>query len=156
FLRYLRESLGLRRAEAHLPRIGIIVFTSSDFRALHRSLDGQRKRWNRWLSVGTAGTKSVVVARSPIGAPAAIVTMEEMAALGCRTFFAFGACGSLVSDLVIGDLVLPTFAISDEGTSRHYGKARRLRPDRNLVRTIAASLKDKPHRFRAAGPWTTD
>jgi len=82
--------------------------------------------------------------------------MEEMAALGCRTFFAFGACGSLVSDLVIGDLVLPTFAISDEGTSRHYGKARRLRPDGNLFRTIAAALKDKPHRFRAAGTWTTD
>ena len=156
FLRYLRESLGLRPAETHLPRIGIIVFTSSDFRALHRSVDGQRKRWSRWLSVGTAGTKSVVVARSPIGAPAATITMEEMAALGCRTFFAFGACGSLVSDLVIGDLVLPTFAISDEGTSRHYGKSRRLRPDGELFRAMAAALRDRPHRFRAAGTWTTD
>src|SRR3989442_15337075 len=82
--------------------------------------------------------------------------MEEMAALGCRTFFAFGACGSLVSDLVIGDLVLPTFAISDEGTSRHYGKSRRLRPDGELFRAMAAALRDRPHRFRAAGTWTTD
>src|SRR5439155_25243973 len=110
FLRYLRESLGLRRAETHLPRIGIIVFSSSDFRGLHQSVDGQRKGWNRWLSVGKAGRKSVVVARSPIGAPAAIITMEEMTALGCRTILTFGACGSLVPDLVIGDLVLPTFA----------------------------------------------
>src|SRR3989442_13014669 len=82
--------------------------------------------------------------------------MEEMAALGCRTFFAFGARGSLVSDLVIGDLVLPTFAISDEGTSRHYGKSRRLRPDGELFRAMAAALRDRPHRFRAAGTWTTD
>src|SRR5207247_1188460 len=84
--------------------VGVIVFTSGDFRALHRTVHGQRKGWNRWLSVGTAGLRSVVVARSPIGAPAAIVTMEEMAALGCRTFLTFGACGSLVPDLVIGDL----------------------------------------------------
>src|SRR5207245_6181516 len=112
-----------------------------DFQALHRTVHGQRKGWNRWLSVGTAGMRSVVVARSQIGAPAAIVTMEEMAALGCRTFLTFGACGSLVPDLVIGDLVLPTFAISDEGASRHYGKARRLRPDGSLLRTMAAALE---------------
>ena len=156
FLRYLRESLGLHRSETHLPRIGIIVFTTSDFRAFHRSVDGRRKGWNQWLSVGTAGTASVVVARSPIGAPAAVITMEEMAALGCRTFLTFGACGSLVPDLVIGDLVLPTFAISDEGTSRHYGKARRLRPNGNVRRAIAATLEDRSHQFRSGGTWTTD
>src|SRR5207302_488631 len=81
----------LSRAETHLPRIGVIVFTSGDFRALHRTVHGQRKGWNRWLSVGTAGMRSVVVARSPIGAPAAIVTMEVMAALGCRSFLTFCA-----------------------------------------------------------------
>jgi len=156
FLRYLRSSLGLRRAETHLPRIGIIVFSSSDFRALHHSVGGQRKGWNRWLSVGTAGRKSVVVARSPIGAPAAIITMEEMTALGCRTFLTFGACGSLVPDVVIGDLVLPTFAISDEGTSRHYGKVQRLRPDGNVRRAIVAGLEDMSHQFRPGGTWTTD
>ncbi|TLZ79822.1 MAG: hypothetical protein E6K05_08410 [Methanobacteriota archaeon] len=156
FLRYLRESLGLRRAETHLPRIGVIVFTSGDFQALHRTVHGQRKGWNRWLSVGTAGMRSVVVARSPIGAPAAIVTMEEMAALGCRTFLTFGACGSLVPDLVIGDLVLPTFAISDEGTSRLYGKARALRPDGNLRGAIATVLESRSRRFRPGGTWTID
>src|SRR5207245_7884182 len=122
FLRYLRTSLGLRRADTRLPRIGIIVFSSSDFRAFHNSLDGQRKGWSRWLSVGSAGAKSVVVARSPIGAPAAIITMEEMAALGCRTFFAFGACGSLVSDVVIGGLVVPTLGVFSGGTYRHCGE----------------------------------
>src|SRR5207247_10532060 len=149
-------ALGLRRSETHLPRIGIIVFSSSDFRALHHSVGGQRKGWNRWLSVGTAGRKSVVVARSPIGAPAAIITMEEMTALGCRTFLTFGACGSLVPDVVIGDLVLPTFAISDEGTSRHYGKARRLRPDENLRGAIATVLESRSRRFRPGGTWTID
>jgi len=100
--------------------------------------------------------RSVVVARSPIGAPAAIVTMEEMAALGCRTFLTFGACGSLVPDLVIGDLVLPTFAISDEGTSRLYGKAPALRPDGNLRGAIATVLESRSCRFRPGGTWTID
>ncbi|TLZ96614.1 MAG: hypothetical protein E6J96_08085 [Methanobacteriota archaeon] len=155
FLRYLRESLGLRRAETHLPRVGVIVFTSGDFRALHRTVHGQRKGWNRWLSVGTAGPRSVVVARSPIGAPAAIVTMEEMAALGCRTFLTFGACGSLVPDLVIGDLVLPTFAISDEGTSGLYGKARRLRPDPSTrcIESRARELASWSHGGSSRSRW---
>src|SRR5437879_13681896 len=100
--------------------------------------------------------RSVVVARSPIGAPAAIITMEEMAALGCRTFLTFGACGSLVRDLVIGDPVLPTFAISDEGTSRHYGAARRMRHNAIVRRAIAAALVDASYPFRPGGTWTTD
>lgn len=155
FLRYLRETLKLRPAQTRLPRIGVIVFSSGDFRAFHRTVRGQRKEWNRWLSVGRAGEKSVAVARSGIGAPAAAIMMEEMTALGCRTFFTFGACGSLVPDLRIGDVFLPTFAVSDEGTSRHYGKTR-LRPDGRLLRAMAEALEKRMPRFRSGGTWTTD
>jgi uridine phosphorylase len=156
FLRYLRESLGLRPAQTRLPPIGVLVFGSGDFRAFHRVFKGRLKGWNRWLSVGTTGPKSVAVARSPIGAPAAAVTMEEMAALGCRTLLSFGACGSLLPDLRIGDLVLPTFAFSDEGTSRHYGKVSGLRPDASLLRATAAVCHRRGIPTRPGGTWTTD
>ncbi len=78
--------------------------------------------------------------------------MEEMAALGCRTFLSFGACGSLLPDLRIGDIVLPTFAVSDEGTSRHYGKTDRLRPDAGLARAIAVAAT-KGFILEAAALW---
>ena len=156
FLRYLREALGLRSAETRLPPIGVLVFSSGDFRAFHRIIEGQVKGWNRWLSVGAAGRKSISLARSPIGAPAATITMEEMAALGCRTFLSFGACGSLLPDLRIGDVVLPTFAFSDEGTSRHYGKTSRLRPDAGFVRAIAVAAEKRAIPIRSGGTWTTD
>jgi len=156
FLRYLREALGLRSAETRLPPIGVLVFSSGDFRAFHRIIEGQVKGWNRWLSVGAAGRKSISLARSPIGAPAATITMEEMAALGCRTFLSFGACGSLLPDLRIGDVVLPTFAFSDEGTSRHYGKTSQLRPDAGLVRAIAVAAEKRAIPIRSGGTWTTD
>jgi len=156
FLRYLREALGLRSAETRLPPIGVLVFSSGDFRAFHRIIEGQVKGWNRWLSVGAAGRKSISLARSPIGAPAATITMEEMAALGCRTFLSFGACGSLLPDLRIGDVVLPTSAFSDEGTSRHYGKTSQLRPDAGLVRAIAVAAEKRAIPIRSGGTWTTD
>jgi len=156
FLRYLREALGLRSAETRLPPIGVLVFSSGDFRAFHRIIEGQVKGWNRWLSVGAAGRKSISLARSPIGAPAATITMEEMAALGCRTFLSFGACGSLLPDLRIGDVVLPTFAFSDEGTSRHYGKTSQLRPDAGFVRAIAVAAEKRAIPIRSGGTWTTD
>ncbi|PYP19227.1 MAG: hypothetical protein DMD53_14705 [Gemmatimonadetes bacterium] len=156
FLRYLREARALRPAETRLPPIGVLVFGTGDFRAFHRIIKGQLKGWNRWLSVGATGRKSIALARSPIGAPAATITMEEMAALGCRTFLSFGACGSLLPDLRIGDVVLPTFAVSDEGTSRHYGKTDRLRPDAGLVRAIAVAATKGFIPIRSGGTWTTD
>ncbi len=84
------------------------------------------------------------------------MTMEELAALGVRRFLVFGACGSLRTDLRIGDLVLPTFAVPDEGTSRHYGGPRRPRPARALRDALADACARRGVPFTLGGTWTTD
>jgi len=155
FLRYLRKTAGLPASKLRLPRWGVIVFGGDDRRALERAFRAKRLPWYRGLSVGRAGRNRVVVARSAIGAPAAALVMEEMAALGVRAFLTFGACGSLRKDLVIGDAVVPTFAVPDEGTSRFYGAPKRPRPDPGLRDAIITASE---HRipFTLGGTWTVD
>lgn len=154
--RYFREARGVSPSEMKLPRRGVIVFGGDDRRALDRAFQAKRLPWYRALSIGRAGRNRIVVARSPIGAPATAITMEEMAALGVRSFLSFGACGSLRKDLRIGDVFVPTFAVPDEGTSRFYGRPRRPRPDSTLRDAIVAACEHRGIPFRRGGTWTTD
>ena len=55
-----------------------------------------------------------------IGAPAAIVVLEELIVQGVRRFLSIGTAGSLQRDLAIGNIVVCDRAIRDEGTSHHY------------------------------------
>jgi uridine phosphorylase len=77
-----------------------------------------------------------------IGAPAAVSTMEELIALGCRRFVSIGIAGSLQREMMVGDLVLCTAALCDEGTSPRYGDVDRFtRPSAPLTRRLAAALE---------------
>jgi uridine phosphorylase len=156
FVRYLRNVMGLRPSETRLPPRAAIVFGGEDFRTLRRMLKGNTLPWNRWLSIGQAGTRRVALARTSIGAPATAITMEEMAALGAKEFLAFGACGSLGPRLKIGDTAIPTFAIPDEGTSRHYAAPRRPRPDPGLVEALTKACGRRSLRYATGGTWTMD
>ena len=55
-----------------------------------------------------------------IGAPAAIVVLEELIVQGIRRFLSIGTAGSLQGSLDIGDIVVCNRAVRDEGTSHHY------------------------------------
>jgi uridine phosphorylase len=77
-----------------------------------------------------------------IGAPAAASTMEELIALGCRRFVSIGIAGCLQRGMTVGDLVLCTSALCDEGTSPRYGDVDRFtRPSAPLTRRLAAALE---------------
>ena len=156
FVRYLRKDLKLRPADMRLPAWGVIVFGSEDFRTFRRAFQGKAVPWNRWVAMGRAGKTPAVVSRSQIGAPAAAITMEEMAALGVRNFLVFGACGSLVADLRIGEVVVPQFAVSEEGTSRLYGNPKTPRPNPELRRRLIAACNQDSLRYREGGTWTLD
>jgi len=91
-----------------------------------------------------------------IGAPAAAISIDEGAAMGARVVIAFGACGSLVRDLPIGSIVIPTRAYSDEGTSAHYGGSRWSRPHAATLTEMRTSCHLHGLVVREGGVWTTD
>jgi uridine phosphorylase len=62
----------------------------------------------------------VAVFHPGVGAPLAAGFLEEAIVLGARKVVACGGCGTLSADIGAGDIVIPTSAVRDEGTSFHY------------------------------------
>jgi len=92
-----------------------------------------------------------------LGAPQAVMGMEKLIALGARRIWVLGWCGSLQPDLKAGDLVVPTDAVSEEGTSQHYPIGRRKAVcDRDLTRILGEALTREGHGCRTGTVWTTD
>lgn len=81
----------------------------------------------------------VAVFHPGVGAPLAAGFLEEAIVMGARKVVACGGCGTLTSDVRPGDIVVPTSAVRDEGTSFHY-----LPPSREV--------EADPHRPVPGGP----
>lgn len=56
----------------------------------------------------------------PVGAPQAIILMEQLIGFGVERILFLGLCGGLQDHTRIGDIVIPTQAHREEGTSFHY------------------------------------
>jgi len=62
----------------------------------------------------------VSVTSTGIGCPSAAIAVEELARVGADTFIRVGTAGTLQKDVNLGDLVITTAAVRDDGTSRQY------------------------------------
>lgn len=103
-----------------------------------------------------AGTP-IAVMHPGITAPLVAAVMEELIAMGCRTFIACGSAGVLDPTLHRGVVVVPESAVRDEGTSYHYlAPSREIAADPTVVETIAATLRRDRVEFRIGKTWTTD
>jgi uridine phosphorylase len=59
-----------------------------------------------------------------IGSPSAAIAAEELANVGAETLVRVGSCGAIQPEASVGDLVITTGAVRQEGTSDEY-----VRPD---------------------------
>ncbi|HVB71295.1 MAG TPA: nucleoside phosphorylase [Acidimicrobiales bacterium] len=99
----------------------------------------------------------VTVVHPGVGAPLAAGVVEEVAALGVRTFVACGGAGALVDDLALGHVMVVTSALRDEGTSLHYAAPSRIiEADPLGVSALEAALSDADVPFFLGRTWTTD
>jgi uridine phosphorylase len=69
---------------------------------------------------GTYKDIPVSVCSTGIGAPSAVIALEELIMCGAHTFIRVGTCGALQEEIAIGDLIIPVAACRGEGTSRRY------------------------------------
>jgi len=92
-----------------------------------------------------------------IGAPSAVLTLEETRLRGYRDFLFLGACGGLALDLRIGDVVLPEAAISEEGTSRLYTRSGpTFYSDAALLNLLKSTAEGAGLKTLRGLVWTTD
>ena len=91
-----------------------------------------------------------------LGAPLAVIAMEKLIALGAKRIWALGWCGSLQHNLRTGHIVIPTDAVSEEGTSEHYPISGPLKSDSRLNHMLEKALIQQDMPFSKGKIWTTD
>jgi uridine phosphorylase len=92
-----------------------------------------------------------------LGAPQAVMVMEKLIALGAKRIWVLGWCGSIQPYLLIGDLIIPTSALPEEGTSNHYGADKKQCETSSLLnKTLEAALLKANLPFKKGRVWTTD
>jgi uridine phosphorylase len=104
------------------------------------------------------GTGAPITLSGPfLGAPQAVIGMEKLIVSGARRIWALGLCGSLQHNVRIGDIVIPSGAVSEEGTSRHYPIIDQvLESDTKLTLMLEEELTQLGLTFSKGKVWTTD
>ncbi len=99
----------------------------------------------------------VSAASTGIGAPSTAILVEELAKLGAHTLLRIGNSGGLAPRLELGDLVVTTGAVRDDGTSRSYVVPEYpATADHRLVGALLDAARVQGHPAHAGVTWSLD
>jgi uridine phosphorylase len=145
-----------------LGPVGVIAGTETDLTLLCNLLDFDKTNYQKLFTsrLYVAGQPSADLSLSGplIGAPYATMVLETLIAWGVRKILFLGWCGSISAEAKIGDIIVPTSAIIDEGTSRHYQEDgnRMSFPSESMVAKLRAALDQKYFKYHHGPVWSTD
>jgi uridine phosphorylase len=150
------------REEPCIAPDAIMISITSELRAMAKATNAEKTSLKimcpfEFFLIKRSGKPPLALAGPLLGAPQGVIVLEKLIALGAERVWVLGWCGSLQPDLRIGDLIIPTTAISEEGTSAHYPvdeKARRTDPALNDHLGNALHRAELP--FVEGPVWTTD
>lgn len=101
--------------------------------------------------------KNILVVNPPDSAPTSAILMERIIASGAQYFVAVGTCGTLDRNIAPHQLVVPTSAIREEGTSYHYyPDAPEIAQDSRAVNHLKRILRFYKLDFAEGKIWSTD
>ncbi|MEF8843599.1 MAG: nucleoside phosphorylase [Haloarculaceae archaeon] len=92
-----------------------------------------------------------------IGSPSAAIAVEELARVGVETFLRVGSCGVIQPGVDIGDLVITSGAVRQEGTSDEY--VREDYPavaDHEVVSALVAAAEELGYDYHVGLTCSTD
>jgi uridine phosphorylase len=72
------------------------------------------------IAVGEKNGVRLAAASTGIGAPSTAILIEELAKIGAKRLIRVGNSGGLQPELALGDLVITTGSVRDDGTSKSY------------------------------------
>ena len=103
------------------------------------------------------GEQYLTICHVGIGAPLAGAMLEELIARGGRKFIACGVAAVLNPDIASNQLIVPSVAVRDEGTSYHYmPPGREVAADPLALEAIQATLQKHRCPYLLGKTWTTD
>jgi uridine phosphorylase len=150
------------KGEPELPGIGLLSINPGDARYLAEQAakrGGSRHflfNSNLHIIPASSAGRSVFIAGPAVGAPMAVMAIEKLIVLGAKKVIICGWCGSLSARLVTGDILLPTWGVSEEGTSGHYPVKGQACSCPDLRQSLAAFLQQNGFAIQEGPIWTTD
>ncbi|WP_276271682.1 nucleoside phosphorylase [Haloarcula litorea] len=108
-------------------------------------------------ATGTHDGTPISVTSTGIGSPSAAIAVEELARVGADTFLRVGSCGSIQPEAEVGDLVITTGAVRQEGTSAEY--VREDYPaaaDQRVVSALVAAAEELGYDYHLGVTCSTD
>ncbi len=149
----------MTKKEQALPAAGLILVNPADARYGMDIFEtqGATRRPLHNSNLFVSEREDFFVAGPAIGAPVAVMVMEKLIALGARHIYFYGWCGAIAPDLSVCDLVVPTQAISGEGTSHYYIKSgEQPGPSRETSKDLAMVMEKNGFPVKDGYLWTTD
>lgn len=90
----------------------------------------------------------VIATSTGIGGPSAAIAIEELKSIGVETFIRIGSCGALQENVKLGELIISTGSVRDDGTSLTYiDKQYPAVPDFDVTNALIQSCKDLGVKF---------
>ncbi len=95
-----------------------------------------------WGYTGAAADgQPLTVQSTGMGGPSAAVVVTELAELGARRMLRVGTCGALDDTFALGDLLIVTEVLPDDGASRALGASGTLAPDAALLDALRSAAE---------------
>ena len=147
------------RRSPTLGPLALMASNAQDLTDLCRAWTSQEERLERGLFNSRLLYGELACVVGPIiGAPYAVMLLETLVAWGVQRIVYAGWCGALNPALQIGDLLLPTQAVVDEGTSPAYGcgAGQVVRPNQSWCEHLERIVRSLGPAFHRGTIWSTD
>jgi len=146
----------------HLGPVAVIAGTETDLYRLCRLLDFDSRTYQKLftsrLYPADPSATGISITGPVVGAPYATMVLETLIAWGAQKIIFLGWCGSLSEKVKIGDIIVATAAIIDEGTSGHYknNETRLSFPSASMLSKLNNVLKQNQIDYHNGAIWSTD
>lgn len=148
------------RGEPILPEIGILAVNPSEAPVLAAYAKTAQMQRAFLFHSNLYYSDRLFLAGPAVGAPMAVMCLEKLIALGAKKIVLYGWCGSLQEELRAFDILLPTEALSEEGTSRHYQhqdeQQTRIASSPTLQQRLERILTKADLAYQTGKIWSTD
>jgi len=99
----------------------------------------------------------ISVTSTGIGGPSMGIAVEELARVGAETLIRVGSCGTVRSDIAVGDLVITSGAMRGEGTSEEYiDESYPASADYEVIAALVAAAERLGHDYHVGVTLSTD
>lgn len=159
-IQMIAKRLHLKSKDLKVPKYILLSLSVGAIQPLISETKAEEVAWiyrARPLYVGNVSGNPVGIIWAAPGAPLATMIMEDLIACGAKLFIGVGLLGAIQPSINVGDYVIPSLAVRDEGTSYHYlPKNVDALSSKEIIHCLQDSCEEFKVRYYVGPIWTTD